>query len=103
MSDTSSTKMRSLKAILIKGNNKLCNEQCVEPQIYFKNKYKPDPEYKFGDEAMSIYNQCFSSIPDGQKQSCRVCWYKLDSDEKKRKAMLRKPIDKRKGQKYVDI
>ena len=24
MSDTSSTKMRSLKAILIKGNNKLC-------------------------------------------------------------------------------
>ena len=96
--------LKEIANILTIGNDKLCNSNdCRKAKIATiesdKIKIISDPEYKYGDEqALSVYKKCF---PTSSKKdaSCRLCFYKLDDDEKKRKAMLKKPVNKRTGAK----
>ena len=96
--------LENIKIILTNGNDKLCSRnECRKAKIATivsgEIIISSDPEYKYGDEqALSVYKKCF---PDSDKEeaSCRLCLYKLDDDEKKRKAMLKKPVNKRTGAK----
>ena len=97
--------LEKIRKILIDGNDNLCSSnECRKAKIATIQsgksiKISSDPEYKYGDEqALSVYKKCF---PTSNKKaaSCRLCFYKLDDDEKKRKAMLKKPVNKRTGAK----
>ena len=96
--------LEKIRDILIGGNYNLCtSNECRKAKIATIESgeftISSDPEYKYGDEqALSVYKKCFPSSAK-ETASCRLCFYKLDDDEKKRKAMLKKPVNKRTGAK----
>lgn len=96
--------LEKIRKILTDGNDNLCtSNECRKAKIATiqtgKVNISSNPEYKYGDEqALSVYKKCFPSS-EKETASCRLCFYKLDDDEKKRKAMLKKPVNKRTGAK----
>ena len=82
--------LEKIREILKGGNDNLCSSnECRKAKIATiqsgKVNISSDPEYKYGDEqALSVYKKCFPSS-EKETASCRLCFYKLDDDEKKGK------------------